>query len=125
MLSLWLNVRYPDGLRSGLADSRGRLCSLWRWARQNSAVAVVLIASVRGVDRCVGFSGFADPAVATGIWEAIKLGELCQGRGRNGQYQHDAERQGARLLQGRQRCCARPTVWAIIVRLVQVARLQE
>ena len=77
MLSLWLNVRYPDGLRSGLAGSRGRLCSLWLWAWQNSAVAVVLIASVRGVDRCVGFSGFTDPAVPTGIGEAIKLGELC------------------------------------------------
>ena len=74
MLSLWLNFRYLDGLCYGLADSRGRHCSLWRWARQNSAVAVVLIASVRGVDRCVGFSGFADPAVATAIWEAIKLG---------------------------------------------------
>ena len=77
MLSLWLNVRYPDGLRSGLAGCRGRLCSLWRWAWQNSAVAVVLIASVRGVDRCVGFSGFTDPAVPIGIGEAIKLGELC------------------------------------------------
>ena len=119
MLSLWLNVRYSGGLRSGLADSHRRHCSLWRWARQNSAVAVVLVASVRGVDRCVGFSGFADPAVATGIWEAIKLGELCQGRGRNGQYQHDAERQD------RQRCCARPKVWAIIVRLGQVARLRK
>ena len=84
MLTLWLNVRYQDGLRSGLAYSSGRLCSLWRWARQNSAVAVVLISSVRGVDRCVVFSGFTDPAVPTGIWEAIKLGELCQGRGRSG-----------------------------------------
>ena len=76
MLSLWLNVRYPDGLGFGLANSRGRLCSLWRRARQNSAVAVVLIASVRGVDRCVWFSVFTDPAVPTGIGEAVKLGEL-------------------------------------------------
>ena len=90
MLSWWLNIRHPDGLRSGLADSRGRLCSRWRRARQNGAVAVVLIASACGVDRCVGFGGFTDPAVPTGIGEAIKLGELRQGRGRSGQYQRDA-----------------------------------
>ena len=76
MLTLWLNVMYTDGLRSRLADSRGRLCSHWRWARQNSAVAVVLITSVRGVDWCAGFCGFTDPAVPIGIGEAVKLGEL-------------------------------------------------
>ena len=76
MLTLWLNVRYPGWLRSGLADSRGRLCSHWRWARQNSAVAVILIISVRGVDWCAGLSGFTDPAVPIDIGKAVKLGEL-------------------------------------------------
>ena len=76
MLSLWLNVRCQEGLRPGLADGCGRFYKLWRRAKQNSAVTVVLVAFVLGVDRRIRVSSVTDPAVPAGIGEAVKLGGL-------------------------------------------------